>query len=216
MWQPMLPERRRPDLPAAAPARKRQGADARRVAGHALPEPEVRGAAIEQPLGRLTEQTLAGAVHELQPPGAVEGEDGDVDLGHHLAQQRGGFDRAKALFVQGLGENVDLAHHVAEGIVGPAGPGADGEVALAERGEQVGQRLQRNDHAMLDREGAAERHAENQDAQRPLDLWRVVAGPQNDERGEQTGQGAGEGKQEQALIVGEPRRALRRGHSPGA
>ena len=77
----------------------------------------------------------------------IEREDGDVDLLHHRAQQRRGLDRAEPLLVQRFGELVDFDQHRAERIVGIGGAAADGEVVLAHGGEQVGQRLQRQDDA---------------------------------------------------------------------
>ena len=83
---------------------------------------------------------------------AVEGEDGDVDLDHHRAQQRAGLERAEPLVVQRRGERVDLEHHRAERIVaGVRGRArADREVALAQRRQQVRQRLQRQHDAVPD------------------------------------------------------------------
>ena len=106
-------------------------------------ETELVGGAAEQLFGGLREQPLAGAVHEPQRLRAVEGEDRDVDLHHHRAQQRAGLERAEALLVQRRREHVHLEHDFAERVVAARAARADREVALAQRGEQVRQRLQR-------------------------------------------------------------------------
>ena len=101
-------------------------------------------------------QPLAGAVDHAQALLRIEGEHGDVDLLHDRAQQRRGLDRAQPLIVQRLGERIDLEQRGAERIVGVRGAAADREVVLAQRRQQVGQRLQRHDDARADRRGEAE------------------------------------------------------------
>ena len=49
------------------------------------------GGLAEQALGGRGQQAFAGAIHQAQALVLVEGENGDVDLAHHGAQQRGGF-----------------------------------------------------------------------------------------------------------------------------
>ncbi len=140
------------------------------------------GVAAEQPLGRLAQEPRAGAVHELQLVVLVEREHRDVDLRHHLAQQRRRFERVEALVAQRLDERVDLDHHLAERIAAAGAAGADREVPFAERGQQVRERLQRQHDALAQREREAEAEGDDEDGQRPLDLGRVVAGPEKDER----------------------------------
>ena len=127
---------------------------ARRRASRSRPSSSASPA--EQPLGRLAEQPLAGAVDEPQPPALVEGEHRDVDLRHHLAQQRRRLERVEALVAQRLGERVDLDHHLAERVAAARAARADREVALAQRREQVGEGLQRQDDALAQREREAE------------------------------------------------------------
>ena len=167
----------------------------------------------EQPLRRLAQEARAGAVHELQLVLLVEGEHRDVDLRHHLAQERRRLERVEALVAQRLDERVDLDHHLAERIAAAGAAGADREVAFAERGEQVRERLERQDDALAQREREAEAERDDEDGQRPLDLGRVVAGPEKDERDERPGQRRGERHQQDAAVVAQARLAGRgRGH----
>ena len=94
----------------------------------------------------------------------IEGEHRDVDLLHDRAEERGGLDRAEALFVQRFGERVDLDQRGAEWIIRIGGAAANREVVLAKGGKQVGQRLQRHDDAGADGGGEAEQRAEDEDA----------------------------------------------------
>ena len=110
------------------------------------------------------EQALAGAVHEPQRGARVEGEDGDVDLLHHRAQQRGRLERAEPLLAQRLGERVHLARAPAPSASSrrPARR-ADREVPLAQRGEQVRERLQRPRDRARARETAKASHETDHD-----------------------------------------------------
>ena len=180
-----LAELAAPDLPAADAAGERRVDDARRFAGQAIGEVELgrRRRPSSRSAGWL-EEPRAGAVDELQLVLFVEGEHRDVDLGHHLAQQRRRLERVEALVAERLDERVDFDHDLAERIAAARAAGADREVAFAERGEQVRQRLERQDDALAQREREAEAEGDDEDGQRPLDLGRVVAGPEKDERDE--------------------------------
>ena len=101
------------------------------------------------------EEPRAGAVDELQLVLLVEGEDRDVDLRHHLAQERRRFERVEPLVAQRFDQRVDLDHDLAERIAAAGAARADREVPLAERGEQVRERLQRQDDALAQREREA-------------------------------------------------------------
>jgi hypothetical protein len=151
------------------------------------------------------EQALAGAVHEAQPPIGIEGEQRDVDLLHHRAQQRRGLDGAEPLFVQGLGQGVDFGHHVAQRIALRRAPAADGEVVLAHRGDEVGQRLQRRHdvrpqgrHRAAGGDGEQQRHG-------PAHLGRVVARPEQQEGGHERRPGGEQGQAHGMLIEPEAR-----------
>ena len=58
----------------------------------------------------------------------------------------------------------------AERVVGARRAPANREISLAERAEQVGEGLQREDDAFPHREGEAQPGAEDDDAEGPLDL----------------------------------------------
>ena len=102
---------------------------------------------------------------------AVEGEDGHVDLRHHLAQQRAGLDRAGALPRQGVGQGVDLHQHLAQGVVAGRAPAAHGEVPLAQRSQQVGDGVQRAHHPALEAEGARQPGEPDGQRQRSTAAW---------------------------------------------
>jgi hypothetical protein len=52
--------------------------------------------------GVLCHDALTCAVDQTQFAVAVEGKDGNFDLGHHRSKQRTGFHSAQALFLQHL------------------------------------------------------------------------------------------------------------------
>ena len=161
----------------------------------------------EQPLRGLRQQAGAGAVDELQLVILVEREDRDVDLRHDLAQQRRRFERVEALMPQRFDQGVDLDHDLAERVAAARAARPNGEVPLAERGEQVRERLQGQDDALAQREREAEAERDDEDGERPLDLRRVVAGPEEDERDERARQRRGERHQQDASVVAEARLA---------
>jgi hypothetical protein len=86
----------------------------------------------------------------------VEREDGDVDLLHHRAQQRRRLQRAEPLLAQRLASAFTSSSARPSASSLRRAAGADREVALEQRAEQVGQRLQRPHHALAQREREAE------------------------------------------------------------
>ena len=76
----------------------------------------------------------------------------------------GRLERAEALLAQRLGERVDLDQDLAERIVAARAARADREVPLAQRREQVRQRLQREDDALAQRDGDARPEADDEQA----------------------------------------------------
>src|SRR5206468_6523834 len=109
----------------------------------ALLEAELGGGAADQPLDRLGEEALAGAVGEAESAPCVEREHRDVDLLHDPAEQRVRLERAEPLVAEGLLERVHFAPYRAQDVVALFLPGPQGEVPLAEPGEQVGDDLER-------------------------------------------------------------------------
>ena len=102
--------------PSARSPRAGQSARSRPARIEPVIHLEVGRVAIEQPLGRSPEQALAGVVDQPQAPAFVEGEDGDVELRHDLAQQRRRLERVEALPAQHLGQGIDLGVQVVERI----------------------------------------------------------------------------------------------------
>ena len=62
-----------------------------------------------------------------------------------------------------------------------------------------------SDDARAERGEEAEQAADDEDGERPLDLGRVVAGPEHDHRHDRARRGGGERQQEDALVVGQAR-----------
>ena len=144
-------------------------------------------------------------VGEAELAVGVEGEDRDVDFLHHGAEEGGGLEGVEALVLEGAAEGVDLPHHVAEGVVALGAAGADGEVALAQGGEEVGHGLERADDAGAGGGGEAEPAAGDEERQGPLDFRRGGGLVQPKEiRGDGDRGQAGEQRgEEDAPVVGE-------------
>jgi hypothetical protein len=119
------------------------------------------------------QQLDAGVVDQLEQIFAVEGKQRRV---HHLKdarQQRGGLKRTHALLLQQIGERVHLGCQFAERVRGAGSAGAEGVVALAQRRDDIGERLQGADHGFNQRGGYQEQikqqAAEEQDRGREGD-----------------------------------------------
>ena len=149
----------------------------------------------------------AGAVHELELVVFVEGENRDIDLRHHFSQERRRLERVQALVAERFHERVDLDHDLAERVAAARAAGPNREVTLAERGKQVGERLERQDDALAERQRKTQAERDDEDAQRPLDLGREVARPQEDEGDECPRQRRGERHQQDAPVVAQARLA---------
>jgi hypothetical protein len=160
--QAPLAKARAAHAPAAGAAGKGAAEHARAFTGEAVGEAEIGGLAAEDALGGLGDEFLAGAVDEAEGGVGIEGEDGDIDLLHDGAEEGGGLEGAEALFLEDAAEEVDFGQDIAEGLVAVGAAGARGEIALAQRGEEIGHRLQRADDVLPHGEGEAE-PAENDD-----------------------------------------------------
>src|SRR5205807_6100571 len=124
----------------SAVAGKRLRKRVRRAAvahAQAVVEAQLLRRAQQRALQREREQTLARAVDETEPAFGVEGEDGNVNLRHHRAQQRRRFQSADAVLAHRLAERVYLAHDLAQRVEAPTAARAETVVALAQRGEKV-------------------------------------------------------------------------------
>ena len=196
-----LPERTASNLPASDASRKRRIDDARGFTREAILEADIFRATAEQSLGRLAQEPRAGAVDELELLVMIEREHRNLDLRHHFAQQRGGFECVEALVPQSLDQRVHLDHHLPKRVAAARAARADGKVSLAERGEQVRQRLKGKDDAFAQRECEAQTERDDDDRQRPLDLGGVITRPEKDERDERAGQRRGERHQQDAAVV---------------
>ena len=125
--------RRRADYPARVPAR----------CGQSI-----------APAGR-PKQLRTGIVHQLQKVFAIEGEERCVHDFENAREQRGGFKRAHALFLQKIGESVDLRCQFPERVRRVRAACAEGVVSFAQRRHDVGECLQRA-HQAFDKRGSDE------------------------------------------------------------
>jgi hypothetical protein len=182
VWPAALPKLAAPDLPSAHAPGKCRVDDPRHLTLETIRESNFLGVPAEQPLGRLVQQARARAVDELELLLLVEREHGDVDLGHHLSQERRGFERVEALVPERLDEGVHFDHDLAERIAAARAPRPDREVAFPERCEEVREGLQGKNHALAEREGEAETDGHDDDRERPLHFRGVVAGPEENQR----------------------------------
>ena len=135
-------------------------------------ETEIAGAAAEEFVDRLAEQIFAGAIDQAEAAIGIEGENGDVDLGHDGAKKGGGFKGAEPLHAQSFAELIDLEQDLAEGIVGPRAAGANRVIAFAEGGEQVAHGLERPDDVFARAGEKCERATADQEGQGPDRPWR--------------------------------------------
>ena len=111
------------------------------------------------------EQFPRGAVGEPDALLVVEGQDGDVDLGQHLVEQRRGFQRLEPLGAQRGAQAVGLRHHVAERIAAARVPAADAEVPGAQRLQHVRDGAQRLHGRAVQGHGEAEPRPEHDERQ---------------------------------------------------
>ena len=167
-----LPERRATQLPPSGAAGEHRVDGSRRIAAQALFEAELCARAAEEALAGLREQALARAIEQPQPVRLVEGEDRDVDLLHHRAQQRCRLERAQSLRAQRRREHVHLEQREAERVAVARAARARGEISLAQRSQHVRDRLQWANHALARREGEGEPAQDDEQRQRPADLRR--------------------------------------------
>ena len=164
-------------------------------------ETQVRGAAVEQALGRFAEQLFAGPVDQPEFLGAVKSEHGDLNLGHHLAEQRGGFQCGQALLPQVLTERVDLDDDFPQRIFAPPASSPDGVIALPDGRQQIGECLEWKPDLPDERKRAAEPDRRNECHHRPPRLAAILAHPKKSEGRRNRRQARHEGDPENPMLV---------------
>jgi hypothetical protein len=107
-------------------------------------------------------RALAAAVHQSEPLRLIEREHRDIDLLDDAPEQRRGLQRVEALRAQRVAEDVHFQEREAEPIVGTGAARADRVVPFAQCGEQVGDGLERPEHALADQRGADQLCADHQ------------------------------------------------------
>ncbi len=148
----------------------------------------------QQPLGGLAQQPLAAPVHQPQPAVAVEGEHRHVDLLDHPPEQRGGLQLPESLPPERLAQRVHFQQRETERVVGIGAAGPDGVVAFAQRGEEVGDGLERTDDALAQEERAEQPGADREQGEGEPDSQRVVAGPEQPARDQRSPAGRRRGR----------------------
>ena len=108
----------------------------------------------------------------------VEREDGDVDLFHHTAEQRGRFEGAQPLGAEIVAQTVQLEEQQSERVLGIRPPGAERIVALAQRGQHVGDGLQGSHDVFPYDRRARQPDARDHERERPLCAGSEVAEPE--------------------------------------
>ncbi len=164
-----------------------------------------RAAAEAAGMGQA-QQLEPGVVHQLQRVFAVKGKQGRVHHFQDAGQQGGGLKGAHALFLQQVGECVHLRGQLAERVMGAGSAGAEGVVALAQRRDHVGERLQRPDQAL--NQSGGRQHQIQEQAGDQQQRWRQTDGTPIENKGGQDQRGQ---RQEQAM---EPRPADSRAPTP--
>ena len=104
----------------------------------------VRRASHGPPRGE-TENTLRSGIDEPQAMLRIEGQHRRVHGINDATQQRAGLKLIQALALQQVSEFVDLKGKLSQRIELPAAAGTKRVIRLAQRGDHVGQRLQRTD-----------------------------------------------------------------------
>jgi hypothetical protein len=181
-------------------ARQRQAQRLRRRPVEERAQAQLRRRAIAQLRQRATDQARRRAVGQGQLAVAGEDEERDVDGLHHLAHERAGLERAVALGPQRRGQRVGLAERHAERVVVARVMAADGEVALAQRRQKIGQRLQRARH-LLRHPGQRPPAAGEQQRQGPAHLGRVRLEPQQRQRHQRRRHGRDQRVEDDARLV---------------
>ena len=201
MGQSVLPEGAAAHLPAARAAGKRRVEGARALPVEPVAQSERVRRAADAALGRLAQQPLAAAVDQPEPAVPVEGEDGDVDLLDHPPEQRGGLELPQALAPQRLAQRVHLEQREPEGVVGAGAAGPDRVVALAQRGEQIGDGLERAHHPLAQQQRTDQPGADREQGEGEPDAQGMIAGPEQPGRHQHRRQAGGEGAGEDARLV---------------
>ena len=198
-----LAERAPAHLPAPRSAREGRVEDAGRVLAQELAQGQLRGEPAEDSGLGLSEQPLSGAVCQAEPALLIEGEDRDVDLGHDAAQQRRRLERAQPLSPEGVGKRVDLQQRLAESVVRPPAARPDREVPLPHRGEEIGDRLERQNDAVPEAVREPEPEEDDRRGQSPAESRGEASRPQERQGHDQSGQRGREREQEDPPLVGQ-------------
>ena len=102
-------------------------------------EAETFASTVRQHIGWLSEELLAGTVHELETVLSIEREHGNVDLLHDLAEKCGRFERTESLRTQRGAHRVHLLHHLSQRVLVARTTGTDGVIAFPHGFEQIRQ-----------------------------------------------------------------------------
>ena len=131
----------------------------------------------------------------------VERKHRDIDLAHHRPEQCGRFERSQAFVPQRVGERVDLEQRLAQRVVAGGTAGAEREIILAQRLEQVGHRLQWEHDAVSQRgRGQCPQNPEH-NACGDDRLRRVTSRPEQEQRHGSTRQTGRDRQEENPTVV---------------
>src|SRR3954467_2879087 len=154
-----------------------------------------------QPRKLGAEELLGSAVREHRLSALLEGEDSDVDLLHHPAEERAGFERPEPLLPEQIGKLVELEHQLPERVGEPRRPAPHAEVAFPQRRDEVRRRLQGTQHPLAEGKGGEEPAADDHYRDGPPDLRSRVEGDEQTDRGGGAGKTAKEREAEHPRVV---------------
>src|SRR5437667_4533349 len=165
-------------------------------------EPQIGRRKAKKPLGGARQEALAGAIDQAQLAFGIEGENGDINLLHHRAEERGGFERSEALLAKGLTQRVYLAHHLSQSIVVTRPARTNRKILFAQRRQKIGERLQRKDDAMTQRHSEAEPEENKEDCESPGRARGIVTRPEENQGNQRAGETRGHGEKLNAPLKG--------------
>jgi hypothetical protein len=146
------------------------------------------------------EQCGRRAVRQPNAAVAVEGEHRNIDLRQHLVEERGGFDGLEPLRAERGPEAVRFEHDVAERIALARVAPAEAVVAAAQCLQQVRDRAHRLDGRLVDRDRESNPRADQDHDDEPLHRIRDRRVAQQQDRGQERRQSAGERQQHDAPL----------------
>src|SRR5207248_1130927 len=145
-------------------------------------EPQVARMSPKQFVHRLPQEILPGAIDQPKFSLGIERENGDVDLSHDGAQQRGRFERTKTLHAEGFAERVDFEQRLAQSVVLARAACPNRVITFPKCRQQVRRGLPWPNHVLARAEQTPKRDCDNKKGKSPLHFGAVIAEPKQRQR----------------------------------